>query len=64
MYDLVRPAMSKDGTVSESLQKVTLEQVLPLQGVKELPPLQKIFDYSVVRKVRAQIEEEGWRSGP
>jgi len=64
MYEMVRPAMSEDGTVGESLQKAALEQVLPLQGVKELPPLQKVFDYSVVRKTRAQLEAEGWRSGP
>lgn len=61
MYEMVRPAMSEDGTVGESFQKAALEQVLPLQGVKELPPLQKIFDYSVVRKTRAQLEAEGWR---
>lgn len=63
MYEMVRPAMSEDGTVGESLQKAALEQVLPLQGVKELPPLQRVFDYSVVRKTRAQLEEEGWRPG-
>lgn len=64
MYDMVRPAMSEDGTVAEPLQKAALEQVLPLEGVKELPPLQKVFDYSVARKARAQLEAEGWKSGP
>jgi hypothetical protein len=64
MYDMVRPAMSEEGTVGESLQKAALEQVLPIEGVKELPPLQKVFDYSVARKTRAQLEAEGWRSGP
>jgi NitT/TauT family transport system substrate-binding protein len=64
MYDMVRPAMSEDGTVAEPLQKAALEQVLPLEGVKELPPLQKVFDYSVAWKTRAQLEAEGWKSGP
>jgi ABC-type nitrate/sulfonate/bicarbonate transport system substrate-binding protein len=64
MYDMVRPAMSEEGTVGESLQKAALEQVLPIEGVKELPPLQKVFDYSVARKTRVQLKAEGWRSGP
>lgn len=63
LYEMVRPAMSEDGTVTESLQQAAMEQVLPLEGVKELPPVQKVFDYSVLRKARAQLEMEGWKPG-
>ena len=63
-YDVYRLAMTSDGTVSEELQRRSLDNVLKLVGVKEPPPLEKIFDFSLARKARAQLEAEGWRPKP
>lgn len=60
-YDVSRPAMTPDGTVSEGLQRRALENVLKRLGQKEFPPLEAIFDYSLTRKIRAELEFQGWR---
>jgi NitT/TauT family transport system substrate-binding protein len=63
-YDSVWPAMTTDGTVSEELQrpfiKVAVERLRP----KDPPPLGKIFDYSLVKKIHAQLQATGWKPKP
>lgn len=63
IYDAVRPGMTRDGIVSEELQKKALGHVLQRMGLKESPPLEKIFNYSLTRKAVAQLDAEGWRPG-
>jgi NitT/TauT family transport system substrate-binding protein len=64
VYDLFRPAMTPDGMVSEEVQRKTLEVYLKLAGMTESPPLERIFNFSSARKVRADLEAKGWRPGP
>lgn len=64
LYDQTRPTMTTDGTVNESLQKRVLDDVIKLQGQGTLPPLEKVFDYSLARKIRAELEQKGWKPGP
>ncbi len=59
IYDAVRPGMTRDGTVSEELQKKALGHVLQRMGLKEFPPVGKIFNFSLTRKVLAQLDSEG-----
>ena len=63
IYDAVRPAMTSDGTVSDELQKGALGHVLNRMGLKESPPLERIFDYSLTRKISAGLNAEGWKPG-
>ena len=63
IYDAVRPGMTPDGTVSEELQKKALAHVLNRMGLKESPPLEKIFDYSLARRIAAELAAEGWKPG-
>jgi len=60
IYDLIRPGVTQDGAVSEAVQKKSLEHILGRVGLKEPPPLEKIFDYSLVRKIRADLQAKGW----
>mgnify|MGYP001563781562 CR=1 FL=1 len=64
IYDVTRPVMTADGTVNEDLQKKALEPLLKRLGQREPPPLEKIFDYSLVRRIRADLEREGWKPTP
>lgn len=64
IYDVTRPAMTSDGTVGEEFQKKALEPLQKRLGLKEPPPLERIFDYSLVRKIRAELEGQGWKPGP
>ena len=63
IYDLARPGMSPDGTVREDLQKKVLDQTVELVGLKQSPPSQKFFDFSMLRKVRAELEAKKWAPG-
>lgn len=63
IYDLIRPGMTQDGVISEALQKKSLEHILERVSLKEPPPLEKIFDFSLTRKVRDELQTRGWRPG-
>jgi ABC-type nitrate/sulfonate/bicarbonate transport system substrate-binding protein len=63
-YDqVVRPAMTQDGTLSAEMQAKAVEHVLKRLDLKEAPPLAKIFDFSLTRKVMTELQSKNWRSG-
>jgi hypothetical protein len=53
--------MSPDGTVREDVQKKVLDQTVSLVGLKQSPPVQKFFDFSLIKKVQAELEAAKWR---
>jgi NitT/TauT family transport system substrate-binding protein len=61
IYELMRPSLTQDGMVSEEIQRKSLEHVIDRVGLKEPPRLDKIFDYSMAVKVRAELRAKGWR---
>lgn len=64
-YDqVVRPAMTQDGTLSEELQKKAVEHVLKRLDVKEPPALSRIFDFTMARRVITDLQRKGWQPGP
>ncbi len=61
-YDqVVRPSMTQDGTLSQEMQTKAVEHVLKRLDLKEAPPLTKIFDFSLTRKVVAELQAKNWR---
>ena len=60
-YDASRAAMTADGTVSEELQKKTLEHAAKRLDLKEVPLPRRVFDYSIAQKVRGQLAAQGWK---
>jgi len=63
-YDqVVRPALTQDGTLSQDLQAKAVEHVLKRLDLKEAPPLAKIFDFSLARKVMSDLQAKGWKPG-
>ena len=63
-YDqVVRPALTQDGTLSQDLQAKAVEHVLKRLDLKEAPPLAKIFDFSLARKVMSELQTKGWKPG-
>jgi ABC-type nitrate/sulfonate/bicarbonate transport system substrate-binding protein len=63
-YDqVVRPAMTQDGTLSAEMQAKAVEHVLKRLDLKEAPPLTRIFDFSLTRKVMTELQSKNWRSG-
>jgi ABC-type nitrate/sulfonate/bicarbonate transport system substrate-binding protein len=59
--DYIFPAMTVDGTMSEEAQRTTLNQFLGRLGKKESPALGSVFDFSIVRKMHAELKAQGWR---
>jgi len=61
IYDLMRPSLTANGTVSEEIQRKSLEHVVDRAGLKEPPRLEKIFDYSLALKVRNELLAKAWK---
>ena len=64
VYDAVRPAMVRDGTFTEEQQRKALEHVLKRMDLAVSPPLERIFNFSLTRKVGVALEAEGWKPKP
>jgi hypothetical protein len=62
-YDLVRPIMTSDGTVSVDMQRKYLDQALKVITPKESPSAEKIFNYSLARRISAEPDATGWKPG-
>jgi NitT/TauT family transport system substrate-binding protein len=62
-YDLVRPIMTTDGTVGLDLQKKYLDQALKVLAPKDVPPVERIYNYSLARKINAELDAAGWKPG-
>jgi len=62
-YDQVRPIMTADGTVNADLQKKYLDQALKVLAPKETPATEKIYNYSLARKINAELDAAGWKPG-
>jgi NitT/TauT family transport system substrate-binding protein len=61
-YDhVIRPAMTQDGTLNQETQAKAVEHVLKRLDLKEAPPLSNIFDFTLARKVSADIQAQGWK---
>ncbi len=61
-YDhVVRPAMTQDGTLNQETQAKAVEHVVKRLDLKEAPPLAKIFDFTLTRKVIADLQAKGWK---
>lgn len=58
LYNFMRPGMTTDGSVNESLQKKKLEFDLQGQGLKEGPTLDKVFDFSITRRLNAELKRD------
>jgi hypothetical protein len=50
--------------VNEAQQKKSLAPIVGRTGSKEPPPLQAIFDFSLTRKVFAELKAAKWHPAP
>ena len=60
IYELILPGATPDGTISEETQRKSLEHILERVGLRESPPLGRIFDYSLTKKARDELQEKRW----
>lgn len=61
IYDLIRPAMTVDGTLNLELQKKALEHLTKRMDLKESPHLERIYDFSFANEARIELAAKGWK---
>jgi NitT/TauT family transport system substrate-binding protein len=64
LYDSSRPTMTSDGTVLGEAEKKMTGMVLKIAGVKDAPPPDKLYDFSLVRKAHGALQAKGWQPLP
>jgi NitT/TauT family transport system substrate-binding protein len=64
LYDSSRPTLTVDGTVSGEAEKKMTAMVLKIAGVKQAPPVDKLYDFSLVRKAHVALQAKGWHPVP
>ena len=61
MYDIAQPVMTKDGTVSEELQKRYFDVVVKVRKVKNPKPYKNFIDFSLIKEVAGELKAQGWK---
>jgi hypothetical protein len=59
---MASPAMTSDGTVSKEAEKRIVDDVIGRVGLKEAPSLDRVFNFSLVRKIRGELDAAGWNT--
>ncbi len=60
-YDDVLEAMTEDGTMPPAAQQRDTAFRAEVNGVEQVPPIEQIYDYSVMRDAYADLRASGWR---
>jgi NitT/TauT family transport system substrate-binding protein len=63
-YDGGRAAMTADGTVDEKMQRAYVELGMRRLGVKDSPAAEKIFDFSLTKKIISELDAKKWKPVP
>ena len=61
IYDLSLPGFTRGGFVDENLQKEAFRQAVDRLAIKEPPPLDRVFNYSITRSILNELESKGWK---
>jgi ABC-type nitrate/sulfonate/bicarbonate transport system substrate-binding protein len=61
IYDLTRPAMTVDGTLSEQVQRKAMEHLTKRMDLKEAPRLERIYNFSFAEKARSELAAKEWK---
>jgi ABC-type nitrate/sulfonate/bicarbonate transport system substrate-binding protein len=60
IYDLSLSGFTRGGFVDENLQKEAFRQAVDRLAIKEPPPLDRVFNYSITRSILSDLESKGW----
>ncbi|MGH7809778.1 MAG: ABC transporter substrate-binding protein [Candidatus Binatia bacterium] len=63
IHDASRPTMTADGGLSEDGQRKMAAFVAKTAGLKDVAPVEKVFDFSFIRKAHAALQAKGWQPG-
>jgi NitT/TauT family transport system substrate-binding protein len=60
-YDAIRPSATEDGTASEEEQRGSIAYLLDRAGLKKMPALDTVYDFSFARKAARDLRSLGWK---
>jgi hypothetical protein len=60
VYDLVKPALTPEGILSDDLQKRVMAPLLERVNKRDLA-IGRFFDFALARKLNGEIKAEGWK---
>ena len=60
VYDLVKPALTPEGILSDDLQKRVMAPLLERISKRDVAT-GRFFDFTLARKLNAEIKAEGWK---
>ena len=60
VYDLVKPALTPEGILSDDLQKRVMTPLLDRVNKRDVAP-SRFFDFTFARKLNGEIKAEGWK---
>jgi len=63
-YDGARAAMTADGTVDETMQRAYIDMGVRRLSGKGTPAMEKIFDFSLTKKVLFELDAKKWKPLP
>lgn len=61
-YDqVIKTSMTQDGTLGADLQSKAVDHVARRLEIKDPPPISRIFDFAMARKVATELQAKGWK---
>ena len=64
IYDAALPGMVTDGSISEETQRRVIDDTRKTLGMKESVSADKVFRFSLVHKINAELKAQGWKPAP
>lgn len=63
-YDAALPGMVSDGSIPEEIQRRVIDDARKSLGIKESVMADKVFRFSLVQKINAELKAQGWKAAP
>ena len=60
VYDLVKPALTPEGILTDDLQKRVMAPLLERINKRDVAS-SRFFDFTLARKLNGEIKAEGWK---
>jgi hypothetical protein len=64
IYDAALLGMGGDGSINEETQRRVIDDARKSLGMKESVSADKVFRFSPVHKINAELKAQGWKPAP
>ena len=60
-YDSTLPALTEDGSMPAEVQRQDAAVRAQVNDVDQVPPVEQMYDYSLVKEVYRELQDSGWK---